>query len=81
MCGLHVCASAWKGFGLMQLWPLCPGADLLGACLMITSELQKHLSALFTKVDPHFPRARAAKGLLPLVKKVLIIMPTAVRYI
>jgi len=70
-------ACAWLclgGLGLGQLWLLCCCLGLCGAGwgpLIITGELQKRLSALFTKVDWHFVRACAPEDLLP-VKEVLI---------
>lgn len=43
------------------------GAELFGTRLIITRELQKHLS-LFTKVDSHFSCACALKDLLAVVE-------------
>lgn len=73
LCGLYVCGSVrsgWCGHGSSASAP--GSAELFGTRLMITWELQNHLSALFAKVDSYFFCACAPKDPSPAVKGVLI---------
>lgn len=73
--GWHECGSAWRGLGRCSCFASDLGdAELFGAHVMVTWELQKHPSALYTRIDSLLLGACAAKDLLPALREMLIRM-------